>query len=126
MERSCQTKNLIDDRFDNLLGRFEERYLPQETYLVSAGLLLTWRDQTSMKIPFAWIRQYCPCAPCLSFPQQIDSMEFNTKSVDLVGNYAIRFEWQDGHKTLYSWERLRRDFEAAPLPEFLQGLRRKA
>ncbi len=70
-----------------------------------------WSDGETQRIPNVILRGYCPCAQCqghsgpLRFVQGRD-----TELADLgqVGNYALRFDWADGHNTgLYPFEHLR-------------------
>src|ERR1041385_8961536 len=61
------------------------------------------------------LRGMCPCATCkdemtgmrIILPIHIpDDLEF--RKIELVGQYALQFEWSDGHRTgIYSFEYLR-------------------
>lgn len=87
----------------------------------SAGTLaVVWRDGHTSQFPLRWLRANCPCATCreerraavlaadelrlTSGPQP--SVEI--AHAELVGNYAVRFEWSDGHGTgIYAFTNLR-------------------
>jgi DUF971 family protein len=69
-----------------------------------------------------YLRDWCPCASCTGShgtaprpktteapnPFQMFQPRIKMLNVEPVGNYAIRIEWSDGHKTgIYSWAHLR-------------------
>ncbi|MEM7538692.1 MAG: DUF971 domain-containing protein [Chloroflexota bacterium] len=75
-----------------------------------AGLLkITWTDNTVRSYPLRWLRANCPCATCREEIRKAESDPLHlvvgpppsTEIVggETVGNYAIRFEWADGHAT---------------------------
>ena len=78
-------------------------------------LRLVWRDGHESVLPARLLRQSCPCALCVdeltgrrtldpqSVPQTIAP-----ESVELVGRYAIRLYWNDGHSSgIYTFRLLR-------------------
>jgi DUF971 family protein len=79
------------------------------------GLLrVTWED-TESDFPLAFLRRQCECAHCVnewtgeqildpaSIPENI-----LIEKMDLVGSYAVRIQWSDGHNSgLFTWKRLR-------------------
>lgn len=77
-------------------------------------LRVTWPDG-ECRLPFVFLRQQCSCAQCVNEwtgEQLLDpttvSEEILIQKMDLVGSYAVRIEWSDGHSSgLYTWERLR-------------------
>lgn len=89
------------------------------------GMSIAWRDGHTSSWSFAWLRAACPCATCHEErdaagrapgqskpkPQTLLPMyEAPPRPVDVerVGNYALRFKWNDGHEAgLYSWDYLR-------------------
>lgn len=83
--------------------------------LSSQELMILWRDGHESRYVGPVLRGLCPCASCqdedtgqrLILPMHIsDSLEFN--KIELVGHYALQFEWSDGHRTgIYSFDRLR-------------------
>jgi DUF971 family protein len=77
-------------------------------------LSISWSDG-ECRLPFAYLRRQCACAQCVnewtgqqildpsSVPDDITILK-----MDLVGSYAVRVEWSDGHNSgLYTWDRLR-------------------
>lgn len=89
------------------------------------GLAIRWQDGTSSYFPIAYLRRMSPSADMRqlrsdmetnpltvlpSGPSQSESIQ--AVDAELVGNYAIRITFSDGHNTgLYSWSYLR---EIAP------------
>jgi DUF971 family protein len=90
------------------------------------GLEIDWKDGHHSSWTFAWLRNACPCATCHDEreksgrapgepkPQPATLLPMyqapaRPESVTPVGNYALSFTWNDGHKTgIYSWDYLRR------------------
>ncbi len=87
----------------------------------AAGQLqLTWPDghQSNYKLP--WVRAHCPCATCReerrAKASNTDPLRLHTgplpsaqiASAELVGNYALRLIWSDGHNAgIYTFAALR-------------------
>ena len=82
-------------------------------------LSITWADGHESVFPLDGLRRACPCAGCQghenmgTLPDReiflVPSlMRWEKLKLEQVGNYAIRFIWDDGHDTgIYTWERLR-------------------
>jgi DUF971 family protein len=77
-------------------------------------LRITWVDGEH-DLPFAHLRRQCECANCVNEwtgerildPQSVPE-DISVETMDLVGNYAVRVAWSDGHNSgLYTWKRLR-------------------
>ena len=78
-------------------------------------LMIQWSDGHESHYVGPVLRGLCPCATCqdedtgqrLILPIHVpDSLEF--RQIELVGQYALQFEWSDGHRTgIYSFDRLR-------------------
>lgn len=81
-----------------------------------------WNDNHVSVYPFWLLRAACPCAECRGghegMSKPLDSAIFNTelpdspatrlRRLELVGNYAITIEWEDGHHFgIYHWDYLR-------------------
>lgn len=78
-------------------------------------LLVVWDDGSRTLYDYRDLRYHCPCAQCVNeltgqrmvTLQQIKS---DIKVLDMmpVGNYAVRFQWNDGHSTgIYAFQYLR-------------------
>ena len=90
------------------------------------GLEIDWKDGHHSAWSFAWLRYACPCATCDAEREQsglpigepkpkeqtllpMYQAPPRPESVTPVGNYALTFTWNDGHKSgIYSWDFLRR------------------
>jgi len=72
-------------------------------------LHVDWSDGARSEFPLAVLRKHCPCATCRTEreaqspnPLRIlksDPVGLRVVNAKLVGNYAIQFEWSDGHST---------------------------
>ena len=96
---------------------------PQHLDLDKArGLTVEWSDGTTSFFPIEYLRAMSPSAEARMLREEMAKNPFTVLpasmgnrqgpltavSVELVGNYAIRFEFSDGHSTgIYSWEYLR-------------------
>ena len=88
-------------------------------------LRITWGDGEASRYPLQWLRANCPCATCREERRQA-TMEQAASDVgelrlmsgplpstqiadaELVGNYAVRLAWTDGHDTgIYAFADLR-------------------
>ena len=66
-------------------------------------------------MPARRLRLACPCAMCIEEmsgrplldPASVPA-DVRPLSIHLVGNYALRINWSDGHSTgIFPWQRLR-------------------
>ncbi|TWU20840.1 DUF971 domain-containing protein [Bythopirellula polymerisocia] len=77
-------------------------------------LHVVWNDGET-DFPFVFLRRQCQCAQCVNEwtgEQILDpasvSDDISVESMDLVGSYAVRIHWSDGHNSgLFTWDRLR-------------------
>jgi DUF971 family protein len=78
-------------------------------------LRIRWKDGAVSDYQPRYLRLSCPCAGCvdemtgrpLVDPGRIP-MDVHPLSVEYVGEYALRFDWSDGHRTgIYPWDYLR-------------------
>jgi len=78
-------------------------------------LNITWPGGRVDRFHFVELRASCPCASCVdewtgerilnpaSIPRDI-----RIAAMQLVGNYALKIAWSDGHDTgLFTWKKLR-------------------
>lgn len=77
-------------------------------------LSVKWKDGSTSEIPWAKLREACPCAECANLHGDADPLRLklapNTDlvGVDYVGNYAVQPRWGDGHSAgLFTWNYLR-------------------
>ena len=78
-----------------------------------------WTDGHRGPISLISIRDSCPCASCKGetvlmrsyVPPEPDKMapgRYEVEDAEVVGGYAMKFRWKDGHDLgLYTWELLR-------------------
>ncbi|QYU68141.1 DUF971 domain-containing protein [Leptolyngbya sp. 15MV] len=83
------------------------------------GLTVTWADGKRSFYPIAYLRRMSPSADARDLRDKIaknpltvlpsgGGVPLSAIGAELVGNYAIRIRFSDGHHTgLYSWAYLR-------------------
>jgi len=78
-------------------------------------ILFRWEDGHESLYSFQYLRRLCPCASCVDEwtgrttldPESIPK-SLKAEKAELVGNYAIAFQFSDGHSTgIFSFEKLR-------------------
>lgn len=88
----------------------------------SSDLRIRWTDGHESVIPLVELRRNCPCATCRAAREERErnplailsvrssESDFATAaSAELVGHYALRIRWNDGHDTgIYDFGLLRR------------------
>ncbi len=125
---------LIDEAQERPLAADE--HTPVDLHLDRRdGLTIKWKDGRTSHYSLVFLRKHCPCATCRTereqpkpanagraltiLPANIDrAAQF--ASAELVGHYAIRIVWADGHSTgIYDFRYLRLidPMETAPRPE---------
>ena len=76
---------------------------------------VTWSDSHLSVFQNKMLRERCPCAGCvheltgqrLLDPRSVRG-DIRAETIELVGRYAIRVRWSDGHGTgIYTFQRLR-------------------
>jgi DUF971 family protein len=95
------------------------------------GLTIEWTDGTTSYYSIAYLRKMSPSAEMRELREKLDrnpltvlpaAMANRTgplvaESAELVGNYALKIHFSDGHQTgIYSWEYLRSIDPAAQKP----------
>ena len=92
----------------------------------SRGLTVHWPDGTRSFYPISFLRRMSPSADARALREQMarnpltvlpsgDGRALAAVDAELVGNYAIRIRFSDGHDTgLYSWDYLREIDPATP------------
>lgn len=84
------------------------------------GLTIEWSDGSTSYYSIAYLRRMSPSAetrqlreemalnPLTVLPSRPPSGPLVALGAELVGNYALRIEYSDGHQTgLYTWDYLR-------------------
>ena len=77
-------------------------------------LEITWGDAAPRRYLAKRLRCECGCAGCVDERTGVRALDVNAVSVDigitqfeLVGNYALKLSFSDGHDTgIYTWDRL--------------------
>lgn len=78
-------------------------------------LEIIWDDDAVTRATYRDLRLACPCATCVNEwtgermldPAKIDA-NVRPKSLAWMGNYAVKFNWSDGHDTgIYTFAKLR-------------------
>jgi DUF971 family protein len=90
--------------------------LPQDLKALRTERLLriTWSPEHIGDYAFDMLRKNCNCAACVDENTGIRILDPRTIPADiaitdmqLVGNYALRIHWSDGHSSgLYTWDHL--------------------
>ena len=95
------------------------------------GLTVRWSDGTSSFYPIDYLRRMSPSADARTLREELarnpltvlpatppgGDRPLTASGAELVGNYAIRIRFSDGHDTgLYSWEYLRQIDPDRPAP----------
>lgn len=70
-------------------------------------LTILWANGRTSVYPLGKLRGLCPCATCRSEREQAsnnplailksDPSDLRVTTARLIGNYAIQFDWSDGH-----------------------------
>ena len=78
----------------------------------SKVLEIAFDDGKRFQLPCEYLRVYSPSAEVRGHGPgqevlQVGKEQVNITSVEAVGNYAVKFDFDDGHNTgIYSWETL--------------------
>ena len=90
--------------------------------LLRSTITLKWPDGHETKYPARMLRLACRCAGCVEETSGRQLLEpakvpenVRARAINLIGQYAISFEWSDGHTTgIYNFRDLRHN---CPCPE---------
>jgi len=86
----------------------------------AATLDVTWGDGHNSEFPLKYLRANCPCATCRTEREEARKNPFRmippgqrppsvaVSNIEGVGQYGLKFVWNDGHSTgIYTLEHLR-------------------
>ena len=88
--------------------------IPQRIHRDDRAVVITWSAEHVSHYPARRLRLECRCAACreemtgrpLLDPDAVP-VDVSPVSIALVGSYAMRIVWSDGHQTgIYTWELL--------------------
>lgn len=96
----------------------------------SRHLRIRWADGAEAVLPLRLLRQNCPCATCRTQreeqarnplrvvqPPRDELDAITVADAQLVGRYALKIEWRDGHATgIHDFPTLRRLCDASSAP----------
>ena len=78
------------------------------------SLRVVWADGHRSEYGHAYLRSRCPCPECRAPWERVLALADSAAApvrpvrIDLVGRYALRLDWSDGHGGgLYTYRRLR-------------------
>ena len=105
-----------------------QKFQPTHIERGTTSLKIQWKDSHHSEVAYRLLRQKCPCARCDATRSGKDPFHIlpaddffeNLQLVDiqLVGRYAVRLVWNDGHRTgIYTFQFLRELSEDAPVTE---------
>ena len=92
------------------------REAPRDIKLKRAeGILeISWSEETPRRYGVRQLRCECACAHCVDERTGVRTLavdavpdNIDIEQMELVGNYALKFSFSDGHNTgIYTWDRL--------------------
>ena len=70
-------------------------------------IYIKWNDGSSSEISLKKLREFCPCATCMTFRQNqgkgyipiFNENQIKIANINQIGSYAIQVTWNDGHNT---------------------------
>jgi ATP-binding protein involved in chromosome partitioning len=86
--------------------------VPQRIHRADDAITFSWTDDHEGVFPARALRLACQCASCcdeltgrLLLDEQTVPLDVGPVAVHLVGAYAVRVDWSDGHGTgIYTYE----------------------
>jgi DUF971 family protein len=89
---------------------------PNKIEIKNGKLFIAWKTDDASEIELSILRKNCPCAYCTTQEEGSDDMrvrrytkeQLTVANVEIVGNYALKVVWQDGHNLgIYTFESLK-------------------
>ncbi len=89
--------------------------IPQEIKAKEGKLTILWNDRHASRYDCRELRLACRCAACIDeFTHENLIREdqipprITPKKIEVMGNYALHFDWSDSHNTgIYTYDLLR-------------------
>lgn len=90
---------------------------PVKIYLENDKLKINWDDGSERAIKLSNLRNHCPCAVCENLREErgqdfiplFNEDQVSINKIEVSGNYALKFIWNDGHDTgIYEYEYLKK------------------
>ncbi len=86
---------------------------------INGEVAIAWEDGVETYLREEELRKSCPCANCQGEPDAMGRVvrppviyspkSFDLVNIEIVGGYAVKFGWADGHATgIYSYAFLRK------------------
>jgi len=115
---------LVVDKCVGMTQRVAMSLKIEQLTVIGNELAIAWADGEESYISLEALRKACPCAHCQGEPDatgklirpivQLSLESFILRKYELVGGYAFKPQWADGHNTgLYSYDLLKKLGEAA-------------
>ena len=90
---------------------------PKDIQIIGTEIAILWQDGTEDYFPMAFLREFSPSAENMGEVDILGNIHGGTPGVkypnvsvtgwEFMGNYAVRFEFDDGHATgLFSYDYL--------------------
>jgi DUF971 family protein len=98
------------------MGEHGARVLPENVAVdkTKKRIRIIWNDGCESTYSFEQLRAACPCAECRAHRNGDDPLSgalpvsTDLDSAQLVGNYAMQLDWDDGHRYgIFTWAYLR-------------------
>lgn len=80
---------------------------------------IVWDDGHRSVYPVGYLRELCPCATCREVSEEsgkqlrsrrslpmFKAEKYTIAEMHFVGNYALGINWQDRHRSIYTWSML--------------------
>ncbi len=89
--------------------------IPQDIKTSGDSISILWSDQHQSLYNARDLRLSCRCAGCVDewshqslIKPHLVPKDLKPKGIDVMGNYALHFDWSDGHNTgIYTYDYLR-------------------
>lgn len=95
--------------------------IPKRIHRGNREIVITWEEDHEGTYPARELRIACQCASCVDEITRVRLLDpatvpenIGALAISLVGNYAIKIDWSDGHNTgIYTYDLL---YSLCPCP----------